>query len=147
MNNCIKSAGIFFGFFILIVLLGQFCFSDAIIPVDGMEVEEWIRSFYFSGIAGLVVGWGIFCIWIYKGDGYSGEDNIESYYRGFTVVCLFVGIGMRFVFLKGAVISSSSIFADIIIFIAPVFGYYASSLVASPEAVKYIPFFSDKIHH
>lgn len=141
----VKTAGIvivlwlaaFFGY-------GEFFLKDNIVPVEGMEVEEWLNAYRIAGGVSGVLAFLWSAVWYYIGDNYAGESGIEVKYYGLMVLSVLSGFAAVFFFLPPSLEGAgfSLAFVVLISFLT----YYFSSLLASAEPVKFIPPLGETLH-
>ena len=141
----VKTAGIviilwlaaFFGY-------GDFILKDSIVPIEGMEVEEWIDAYRITGGISGIVGFILSAIWFYIGDNYAGESGISVKYYALLVISLLMGVALA-IFKMPPSIEGSGL-AFVMITGISILTYYLSSLLASAEPVKYIPPLGEILH-
>ena len=61
---------LFFGY-------GNLVLADSVVPVEGMEVDEWLAGFRMCGGISGILGFICAAIWFYIGDGFAGEGGIS----------------------------------------------------------------------
>ena len=141
----VKTAGImillwlaaFFGY-------GDFILKDSIVPVEGMEVEEWIDSYRITGGISGIVGFILSAIWFNIGDNYAGESGINVKYYALFVLSIVIGAALAIFKMPPSIEGSGLAFVMVtgISFLT----YYLSSLFAYAEPVKYIPPLGEVLH-
>lgn len=129
---------------LLIYGYGEFFLSDSIVPEQGVEIGEWLNSYYFAGAICALVGLVCGCIWYWFGIHYAGGMGISLKYKIVFVAAIILGILSAFLFIMPAIDGQglSMFFACLI---APL-GYYLISLFDTAEAVKYIPPLGETVH-
>lgn len=129
---------------IFIYAYGDFVLTDSIVPEKGVEISEWMDSYYFAGAVSAVIGLICAIIWYIFGINYAGEAGIVVKYRILLIVSIILGLGVAFVVILPAVDGSglSLFFAWLI---APL-TFYLNSLFNSAEAVKFIPPLGITVH-
>ena len=70
---------LFFGY-------GNLVLADSVVPVEGMEVDEWLAGFRMCGGISGILGFICAAIWFYIGDGFAGESGISVKYYGLLIV-------------------------------------------------------------
>ena len=123
---------------------GDFVLKDSIVPVEGMEVEEWIDAYRITGGISGIVGFILSAIWFYIGDNYAGESGISVKYYALFVISILTG-GALAIFKMPPSIEGSG-FAFVMVAGISLLTYYLSSLLASAEPVKYIPPLGEILH-
>lgn len=137
------------GMLILLWLLlffayGNMVLVDSIVPVEGIDVDEWINSYKIcGGISGLS---GFICaaIWFFVGSGYAGESGIGIKFYSVLILSVFLGLICNFIFLPASVDGSG--LSSIFVVVFPPVLYYLAGLFAYAPAVKYIPAGADILH-
>lgn len=123
---------------------GNFVLADTVVPVEGIEVDEWISSYQMCGIISGILGFICAAIWFQFGKNYAGESGIKVKFYALWIVSLVLSVLVNVIFFPEAVEGTG--FAHVfVIVMAPVL-YWVSSLVASAPAVKYIPKGAGLIH-
>lgn len=128
---------LFFGY-------GNLVLADSVVPVEGMEVDEWLAGFRMCGGISGILGFICAAIWFYIGDGFAGESGISVKYYGWLIVSFFFGVATNFLFLPASQEGSGC--ASLFVIIFPMLLYYLSSLIVSAPQVKYIPPLGEVIH-
>lgn len=123
---------------------GDFILKDSIVPVEGMEVEEWIDAYRITGGISGIVGFVLSAIWFYIGDNYAGEDGISLKYYILLIVSLIAGAMLALFKMPPSIEGSGLAFFTVMVI--SVLTYYLSSLFAYAEQVKYIPPLSETLH-
>lgn len=123
---------------------GEFSLIDSIVPERGVEIDEWLQSYYFAGGISSLIAFVCSCIWFYFGTQYAGGHGISIKFNILWIVTVMGGLISDFFIIMSAVDGRglSWVFACLI---API-GYYIVSLSCSAEAVKFIPPLSERIH-
>ena len=67
---------LFFGY-------GNLVLADSVVPVEGMEVDEWLAGFRMCGGISGILGFICAAIWFYIGDGFAGERRHDR--RSFPI--------------------------------------------------------------
>lgn len=124
---------------------GDFFLADNVVPEKGIEISEWMDSFYFAGALSAVVGLICAVIWYIFGINYAGGAGIVSKYRILLIVSIILGLVIAFLLILPAVDGSglSLFFAWLI---SPLV-FYINSLFNSAEAVKFIPPLGITLHN
>ncbi|MDO4921879.1 MAG: hypothetical protein Q4E64_08675 [Phascolarctobacterium sp.] len=129
---------------VLFFAYGNMFLVDTIVPVEGIDVDEWISSYKIcGGISGLS---GFICaaIWFFIGNGYAGEGGISIKFYALLILSIVLGLLCNFIFLPGAVDGSG--LASVFVVVFPPVLYYLAGLFAYAPAVKYIPAGADTLH-
>lgn len=129
---------------VLIFGYGNFSLVDTIVPVEGVEVDEWISSYRMCGGVSGILGFVCSAIWFAIGNSYAGEGGIGVKYYGLWIVAAILGVICNFVLLPGAVEGSG--LASVFVILLPILLYYLASIFAYAPAVKYIPLLADSLH-
>lgn len=122
----------------------DFVLVDSVVPIEGMEIEEWITGYKASGVASAVVALICSALWFWIGDGYTGGSGIGIKFYGLMFVSFLLGIVVN-VFMVPESIDGSGLAAAFVV-LYPVFVYYLAGLFAYAAPVKYIPAGSESIH-
>lgn len=129
---------------ILVYGYSAFVLADSIVPVEGMEIEEWLSGYRLAGGASGVLGFACASIWYYLGDNYLGGSGIEIKYFALLIASLLAGALTAFFVLPPSIDGSGLSFA--IVMLLPPLLYYLASLCASAEPVKFIPPLGSVMH-
>lgn len=141
----VKTLGLLVFFWLLMIFgYGNFFLMDTVVPVEGIEVDEWINGYRTCGGVSGLLGFICAAIWFAIGNGYAGEGGISIKYYGLWILAAVLGVGCNFVLLPGAVEGSG--LASLFVILLPILVYYLSSIIAYAPAVKYIPLLADAIH-
>ncbi len=123
---------------------GNFILADSVVPVEGMEVEEWVYEYLVTGGISGILGFLCSAIWYYIGDNYAGESGIGIKYWFFFITSFVAGVVIAFLKMPPSIDGSGLSF--IMVVLISTLTYYLSSLIASAEAVKYIPPLGEMLH-
>ena len=117
---------------------------DSVVPIEGMEIEEWLVGYKTAGAASAAVALLCSAIWFAIGDSYSGGSGIGVKFYGLLLVSVLLGIAVN-VFMVPDSIDGSGL-AAVYVVLYPAVVYYLSALFAYAAPVKYIPAGSESIH-
>ena len=141
----VKTVGLLvFLWLFLIFGYGNFFLMDTVVPVEGVEVDEWINAYRMSGGISALAGFLCSAMWFAIGNSYAGEGGITIKYYGLWILAAVLGVVCNFVFLPNAVEGAG--LASVFVIILPVLLYYLASIFAYAPAVKYIPLLAESLH-
>lgn len=141
----VKTLGLLVFFWLLMIFgYGNFFLMDTIVPVEGIEVDEWINGYRTCGGVSGLLGFICAAIWFAIGSGYAGEGGISIKYYALWILAAVLGVGCNFLLLPGSVEGSG--LASLFVILLPILVYYLSSIIAYAPAVKYIPLLADTLH-
>lgn len=129
---------------LLIYVYGSFVLVDDIVPDTGIDIDEWMQSFYIAGGISVIVGMVCTGIWYYLGNSFAGEAGISGKFYLLWVLSLIGSFITEVVVVDPSQEGATLAFVCVVI-LAPL-GFYLNSLWNSAEAVKYIPPLSEKVH-
>ena len=122
----------------------DFVLVDNIVPMEGIEIDEWLEGYKIAGATSAIVALICSALWFWIGDGYTGSGGIVIKFYGLMLVSLLLGIVVN-VFMVPESIDGSGL-ASTFVVLYPVFVYYLAGLFAYAAPVKYIPAGSESIH-
>lgn len=129
---------------LLIYVYGSFVLVDDIVPDTGIDIDEWMQSFYIAGGVSAVIGFICTAIWHWFGNSFAGEAGITGKYYLLWIVSL-VGSFIAELVVVAPSQEGSGLAFFFVVLLAPL-GFYINSLCNSAEAVKYIPPLAEKLH-
>lgn len=141
----VKTVGLLvFLWLFLIFGYGNFFLMDTVVPVEGVEVDEWINAYRMSGGISALAGFICSAIWFAIGNSYAGEGGISIKYYGLWILAAVLGVVCNFVILPNAVEGAG--LSSVFVILLPVLLYYLASIFAYAPAVKYIPLLAESLH-
>ena len=129
---------------LLFLCYGNLVLVDTVVPIEGIEVDEWISSYQMCGKVSGILGFICAAIWFQFGKNYAGESGIKVKFYALWIVSLVLSVLVNVIFFPDAV-EGTGLAHVFVILMAPVL-YWISSLFASAPAVKYIPSGAGLIH-
>lgn len=123
---------------------GSFVLVDNVVPIEGIEIEEWVSAYNITGLASGIVAFLCSAIWFYLGDNYTGESGIKIKYYGLMILNFVMAVVLVVVLLPKTIDGSG--FSSFFVVVNALLVYYLSSIVASAGPVKYIPALSEAFH-
>lgn len=138
-----------FGMLVVLYLVlfygyADFVLADSIVPMEGMEIEEWISGYKIAGVASAIVALICSALWFWIGNDYTGDSGIGVKFYGLLLVSVILGIVVN-VFMVPQSIDGSGL-AAVYVVLYPAVVYYLSALFAYAAPVKYIPAGSESLH-
>lgn len=129
---------------LVVYLYGDFVLVDSVVPEKGIEISEWMDSYYFAGALSAIAGLICTIVWYVFGINYAGGAGIVAKYRILLIVSVVVGLIIAFVVILPAVDGSG--LSLLLAWIVSPLVFYVNSLLNSAEAVKFIPPLGIMIH-
>lgn len=141
----VKTLGLLVALWLFLIFgYGNFVLMDTVVPVEGMEVDEWISAYRLCGGLSALAGFMCSALWFWIGDSFAGEGGISIKYYGLWILAAVLGVVCNFVFLPAAVDGAG--LASVFIILLPILLYYIASIIAYASPVKYIPFLAEVLH-
>lgn len=141
----VKTVGfLVFLWLFLVFGYGNFFLMDTVVPVEGVELDEWMNAYRMCGGVSGLAGFICSAIWFSIGNSYAGEGGIGIKYYGLWILAAVLGVVCNFILLPGAVEGAG--LASVFIILLPVLLYYLASIFAYAPAVKYIPLLAESLH-
>lgn len=116
---------------------GDFVLGDTVVPEKGVTIDDWLDAYYIAVGISVVAAWLGNAIWWFIGKSFSGGSGISMKYYLVWALTLIGGLIAAFGFMEAAV-EGNGVSMFFAIFLAPI-GFYLDSVVASADAVKFIP--------
>lgn len=129
---------------IFIYAYGDFYLVDNVVPDTGIEIDEWMDSYYQAGGIAAVIGFLLSIIWFYFGLDFSGDSSISIKYMILWILSFILSFIVAFIWIAASQ-EGSGLSLFFVGFLAPV-GFYLNSLFNSEESVKFIPPLAEHIH-
>lgn len=129
---------------VFIYAYGDFYLVDNVVPDTGIEIDEWMDSYYQAGGIAAVIGFILSVIWFYFGLHFSGGSGISLKYTVLWIISLIASFIVAFVFILPTQ-EGSGLSLFFVGFLAPV-GFYLNSIFNSEGSVKYVPPLGEHIH-
>ncbi len=118
--------------------------KDTVVPVEGMEVEEWIDAYRITGGISGFLGFVVSAIWFNLGSNYAGESGISIKYYGLWLISFIAGVAVAIVKMPPSIEGAG--YAFVMVVLISVLLFYLSSLFVSADPVKFIPPLGEKFH-
>lgn len=129
---------------ILIYVYGSFILVDDIVPDTGIDIDEWMQSFYLAGGVSALIGFICTIIWHIFGSNFSGDTGITGKFYALWIVSVIGSFIAEFVIVDPSQEGAGLAFFFVVL-LAPL-GFYLNALFNSAEAVKFIPPLGEKLH-
>ena len=123
---------------------GNFVLADNVVPVEGIEIDEWLTAYNITGLASGIIAFLCSAIWFYFGDNYTGESGIKIKYYGLMILNFILSVVLVVILLPKTIDGSG--LSSFFVVVNALLIYYLSSIVASAGPVKYIPALSEAFH-
>lgn len=123
---------------------GNYVLADNIVPVEGIEIEEWLSAYNITGLTSGIVAFACSALWFYFGDNYTGGSGIRIKYYGLMIVDFIIAVVLAVVLLPRAIDGSGM--SSTLVVLNALLVFYLSSIIASAGPVKYIPALAEVFH-
>lgn len=125
--------------------LGNLTLIDTVIPMEGIEVDEWMAGYHFCAILAGIVALLTSVVWYCRGRSYTGGSGIETIYYVMWACTAVLAVVIDFVELPPSI--EGAWLAHLYLIVAPCLHYWLVTLFASPDPVKYIPLLAERMHN